>query len=364
MIENLRLKNLRLFRDLEIRHLERINLLTGQNNSGKTTVLEALLLLGGGQDPELVLDLPKVRGVGQLPAESQATFWNPLFFDLNHDAAIEIKVEHSALRDVALSISRQQSDTFSRRSIRRSEARGQGERSKVLFQSVPYAPRRGLLGRTWEIELAWTASDTDGLRRMHLSPDGSNVDFSGKGIPLSAAFVSPTVGNAEQDAMLFSQLRARKQGQLLTEALRTIEPRLERIEETSTSGTPMIWADVGLAELAPLSALGEGITRVTRIVLAMTSVPGGVVLLDEIETGLHHSAITELCEVVDSTARMFDVQVFATTQSYECMMATQESLADEWRFHRLERSSEGESRCVTLDPDDMEVVVRQGWEAR
>ena len=91
MFQQLRIRNFRLFSDLEIDGLNRINLLAGRNNSGKTSVLEAVFLLCGGRNPELVLRITLFRGARQIqPAVVPATYWKPLFSDLDMHRPIEI----------------------------------------------------------------------------------------------------------------------------------------------------------------------------------------------------------------------------------------------------------------------------------
>ena len=150
----------------------------------------------------------------------------------------------------------------------------------------------------------------------------------------------------------------------MTKALRIVEPRLQSVEDISASGNPMIWGDVGLSELVPLSAMGEGMTHIARIVLAISSAPGGIVLVDEIENGIHHSIMTKVWAVVAEAAKQFDTQVFATTHSFECFEAAHDTLKGEWHFHRLDRTSDGSIRCVTFDTEDVKAAVRHGLEVR
>ena len=49
---------------------------------------------------------------------------------------------------------------------------------------------------------------------------------------------------------------------------RTEAPKASRT--TSASGVPMIWGDVGLSELVPLPMMGEGMTRIARLILAIS----------------------------------------------------------------------------------------------
>lgn len=364
MIENLRVKNFRLFRDLEIDCLERINLLAGRNNAGKTSVLEAILLMAAGGEPDLLSAVAQLRELGDLPSETLGAFWRPMFSELDTRRDIEIKGRHSQLGDLVLTISRERRNSLTRRIIGHSAGQRQGHGSTGQYPGLPSLPPKDDPGRSWGIGLSWTTGHNDEVRRMRLCPDGNCFELTGEVIPLTAALTAAHIGNVQDDAVLLGQLRARKQGNLVTEALRTFEPRLVSVEDSSANGPPMICADIGLPELIPLSAMGEGMTRIARMVLAMSSVRGGVLLVDEIETAIHHSVMRKLWEVVAKASQAFDVQVFATTHSFECLAAAQEALRDGWRFHRLERAEDGSSRCVTFEPEDVGTVVTHGLEVR
>ena len=126
----------------------------------------------------------------------------------------------------------------------------------------------------------------------------------------------------------------------------------------------MICVDIGLQELVPLSILGAGMTHVARIVLAAATATGGVVLVDEIENGLHHSVQPDVWGVIATAAKQFDVQLFATTHSFECVEAAHEALgADGFSLHRLE-VVDGENRCVTLSPTALSGAIRHNLEMR
>ena len=172
------------------------------------------------------------------------------------------------------------------------------------------------------------------------------------------------IGDIREEAQLLGRLRKHKRGQVLLEALRVIEPRLQSIEDNSASGAPMIWGDIGLPELIPLSAMGEGMTRIARLILAIASTPGGVVLVDEIENGLHHSILPKVWQVVDTAAQQFNTQIFATTHSFECIEAAQPFLCSgDFRLHRLEVSGT-ENRCVTFKPNGISAAIRHNLEVR
>ena len=104
MLEELSIRNYRIFRELKIDQLRRINLIAGSNNSGKTSLLEAIFLLASGRAEMAVnghvarVDLePGSRGVGD-------NFWKPFFTDLDMRRSIEIEAFHSSHGRLALKI--------------------------------------------------------------------------------------------------------------------------------------------------------------------------------------------------------------------------------------------------------------------
>ena len=120
-----------------------------------------------------------------------------------------------------------------------------------------------------------------------------------------------------------------------------------------------------MSELVPLAMMGEGMTRLARLVLAIATAPNGLVLVDEIETGFHHTVMFDVWRTVDEAAKQFDTQIVATTHSYECVQAAHAALGDGDGFllHRLEVSEAG-NRCVTYQPESIDAAMRHELEVR
>jgi predicted ATP-dependent endonuclease of OLD family len=73
--------------------------------------------------------------------------------------------------------------------------------------------------------------------------------------------------------------------------------------------------------ITPLSALGDGFRRALMIAVAIPTVRGGILLIDELETALHVSVLESALGLLKWAAEEFDVQVFATTHSLEAVDA-------------------------------------------
>jgi AAA15 family ATPase/GTPase len=148
-----------------------------------------------------------------------------------------------------------------------------------------------------------------------------------------------------------------------------IEPRLQRLAVVVVADTPVIHGDIGEGRLFPLPVMGDGMTRLLSLVVAMGNAPKGVVLVDEVENGLHHSVLEKVWQTIAEAARQFEVQVFATTHSFECIAAAHRAFgADlgfeyDFRLHRLERVN-GNIVAKTYDRDALRAALEMGLEVR
>ena len=107
------MRNFRGFDDLKIENMNRINLVTGGNNSGKTSLLGALFLLAGAGNPHLTLNANVVRGVDLIQGNPEAeTFWKPMFFAFDTNQYVEIEGLHSSYSRLTLHISLERREVF------------------------------------------------------------------------------------------------------------------------------------------------------------------------------------------------------------------------------------------------------------
>jgi AAA15 family ATPase/GTPase len=129
----------------------------------------------------------------------------------------------------------------------------------------------------------------------------------------------------------------------------------------------MIHGDIGLNRLLPLPQMGDGMTRLAEIILAIGNAPNGIVLVDEIENGIHHSTMSNIWRTIDKASQLFNTQVFATTHSIECIKAAhnafKENGAYDLKVHRLERT-DAKVRALTYDKDELEAAFEIKLEVR
>ncbi len=129
---------------------------------------------------------------------------------------------------------------------------------------------------------------------------------------------------------------------------------------------PLVSSSNSLEPL-PLKSMGDGMTRLFHIIVALVNAKDGLLLIDEFENGLHWSVQQAVWETVFRLATHLNVQIFATTHSRDCIAGFEGAwlqARDAGAFFRLQVCVDG-SPCVkaysleTLaDSLDTDVEVR------
>src|SRR5450755_3816614 len=98
MLTSIDVKNFRCFKHLEQGGLKRFNFIVGDGGSGKTALLEALFLAGGGS-PEIYFRLRSWRGFGEFrlqgSRESFESLFRDLFFEFDQKSGVLIRLKDS-----------------------------------------------------------------------------------------------------------------------------------------------------------------------------------------------------------------------------------------------------------------------------
>jgi|SRR5579875_929014 len=388
MYNSFTIEGFRCFQSLSLPNLQRINLFGGKNNVGKTALLEAFFLHAAGGDPRLAARLTFSRGIS-IPASivlqpETKTWtersWSWLFnrFDPSKEIVLTAQVSENTAgarqltRTVRLSLLSKPEDL----------------RNVPIPQQVPPPPPAQVIETAENIwaQPSLQAGQVFKVFKVEFCEDKKSetyyaiIDPRYPGYPVpqivpippaqrpNAWFVPARgVTDVAGDADRFGRMVANKQESTLVEHLQAIEPRLQRLEIVPIAGTPIIHADIGLGRLVPLNLLGEGMVRLTGLFLLMISTPDGVILLDEFENGLHYSVLAEIWRNIATVARAFDVQIFATTHSWECVAAAHNAFAKDslydFCYHRLEATAEG-IRVVSYDRETLATSIEREREIR
>jgi len=361
MYQSFKVRNFRCFRDLNLTDLERVNLIAGVNNVGKTALLEAMFLHCGAYNPELTLRVNAFRGIETVKLELgqwTETPWDSLFHQFDITKTLELAGENTVTgqRFLRLKVLREPSE-LARIVQRVREELGPQESHKVLDTSETAKV----------LQLEYQKKGQHGSYYMILDQKGVRVEPTPPAPPFPAFFQGARMRvPSKQDAERFGRLEIQEKQDVLLRVLQLIEPRLKRLAMVVVAGEPILHGDIG-AGLMPLPLMGEGMVRLASLVLHIGNAPKGVVLVDEIENGLHHSALPKVWRAIGEVARQFNTQVFATTHSLECIVAAHRAFSEseryDFRLHRLERIGET-IRAVTYDQETLEAAIETGLEVR
>ena len=114
----------------------------------------------------------------------------------------------------------------------------------------------------------------------------------------------------------------------------------------------------------PVGSMGYGVWRLLGIALALVRAEGGILLIDEIDTGLHYTVLVDVWRLVYDTAARLGVQVFATTHSrdcYEALAAVTQVGRQDISLQRIER---GRALAVSFSESEIRQAAARGVEVR
>lgn len=361
MMHSFHVKNFRGFRDLKIENLKRVNLIAGMNNVGKTALLEAVFLHLGPDNPELGLRINVMRGIDQFKMDIEEA-WGNLFHNFDTNDAIELSSldEKGHSRKLTISLSAQESQRLL------SASRNGKSKLPRTMGSVTTAGN--------DIELRMQYQDRKGkpyLTRLFVVDDGTRRSFQVKRehhvVPIPGVLLTTRARFLREDAERFSKLEATGRGGQLLSVLQLLEVRLSKLALLVAGTEPAIHGDVGVGRLLPLPLLGEGIARLLSIVLAIANTPNGVVLIDEIETGFHHTVLKNVWTAIGQAASQSNTQIIATTHNRECIQAAHDAFAEmeayDFALHRLDRIGE-DIEAVSYDKESLAAAMRAELEVR
>ena len=337
MFDSLSIANFRAFKELEISPLRRVNLIIGGNNVGKTSVLEAVwFALQREPLPLIAPSLFRRSAIDysthtQAPKDDIDNFWKWLFFQKDMSQPISINLRKTNTSDVA------QTWTLS--------SNGTSFKSTSNNGACEFSTRQ--------------TSETLSPQLSEPPPQLCTT--------LAAILPSPVV-----DAELVNSVSVLDRDDELTEYLRKIDPRIRKQKYLKLPGHQhnCVYVDVfGKGkELIPSTQLGQGFGRMLNLFASLiTNEKAKVLLIDEFENGLQHDALVPVWSALGEFARAKDIQIFATTHSYECITAAHEAFsttADDLTLIKLRRERDNSIAAFSLDYDHVSTVLKTEMEIR
>lgn len=306
MIESVKIENFRCFSELEVHGLMPVNIIVGENASGKSAFLEAIYISREGM-PSSALQLREWRQMGS-PRESGADAsslgqaWEDLFH--NYDSTRPINIELKG-------------DQQSSHSLQIFRDRGPSPALEANQQST-YAPSLSA------IKFQWKPGNYDEIIVSSQTQDNPQEWLAvALRAPNPIEFLGPHIRSFPQWlASRFSDLSKEGETAPILDALRSEYPFLKDLSLELDAGNPSVFASIeGSKRKLPAALVSDGFNKLLGILLSIASASKGTLLIDQIEDGFYFKKLPSIWKVIHGFAKANNTQIFATTHSKECLDA-------------------------------------------
>ena len=331
--ESLRIKKFRSINEIELKDLKKINILVGKNNCGKTSILEAFFLLSGMSNSALVVNIENFR---QTLLSSDEDFKN-IFKDLDFNTPINIQgVLNNKKRQLTISPRIQNYNPKSNEQI-------QGKNILVSSQAEPQV--KGLMFQFFDEKNKYVSSihiDNGDIRPAFESRYKEEIDCK---------FLYSKYVSYDDLVKEISSFAIEKKLDKLIETLDKIDSRVIDIRTINNK----IYLDIGMKTLFPLHIMGDGMVKILSIISSIQYINNGILLIDEIENGLFYSSLRILWGAIINACEKNDVQIVATTHSYENIKALMDECNnnnyEDVMLYRISNENEKQKAFETTSQD-------------
>ncbi|MES2614933.1 MAG: AAA family ATPase [Bdellovibrionota bacterium] len=360
MLRSVNISKFRCFSNFKIENMGRINIIMGKNNAGKTCLLEALDLLKSGTPASLVS-----------AANRRAEF---SYVDTNGQPRLIPEIKH-AFVGRALDLNNEFEIN----------GKGDGADYSVKATIVPAQSVNHLTGVTQVQNSIGAPQNIVDVEAKALRWQNSKEGAPGVLIPLfkggivqipaqssiynePVRFVGTNTASIYDATQLWSSVaRNRQHEETALKALRIVESDVERLVITSfpISALSVFLKDVD--DAIPLGSFGDGTSRLLALACHLVEAERGLLLVDEIDRGLHVSTMEKMWKLVITHAKQSNTQVFATTHSDDCLRGLASCLKEspelrpEVVAYRVERNQE---MPVRYDAGEIIMSAESGIEIR
>ncbi len=327
-----KISNFRRFKLFEMNDLGQFNLIFGDNNTGKTSVLESLLIY---PDPDVT--------------------YNSLFY--------------------ALDLRGKRINMFSELLLYKNIEINNIDRVNVISVDHFYGERLEEIAIVFDArnqKIGFKYPDERGNDRLDERPTNQNYSHGGF---FKFPFV-PFFHAYDDDLVTFYSNYIQTDRNLknqLVEDLRVLVPEIENIEPGYKNSKPeLIVYQRDVTQTMSMAFLGEGTLKLFRILAEIIINRGGRLMIDEIDTGIHFSRFKTFWETILRSAERNDVQLFMTTHNEECLRYFIDvlrqpkftSLADDARGISLMQLPDKSIKAYTYPFENLEANVSLGNEVR
>ena len=361
MIEKINIEGFRGINRLDIDGFSKINLLVGRNNCGKTSILEALFLVIGITNPVLARNIHFFRDL----VLTQTDDFRFIFYKLDFQSKVKIEaiVKPNQVRTltikpkISLSIPENGVNKLSENESKYlSTSSASIENVERLILNSIIATNGNSKPKKFQSEIFFEEGKLEA--KIPQSYKESMTGF----------FVNSDTIYRDLSKRI-ENILVRKQKNLLLQTLKQIDPK---IQDISLGNNGMIYLDIGYNRLIPVNLLGDGIRRILSISAKILDTDNGIVLLDEIENGLHYTSMNVFLKLIIKVAELQNIQLFITTHSRETLITMKKILSQKefqafqpyFKSFTVRKHKEDKIVAYPFDYEKVEHAIEQDIEIR
>lgn len=318
-IDGLRIETYRGIKDLQIEDISDFNIFVGDNNCGKTSLLEAVQILGNPRDFNGIVRIARARDRFRTsPSRSTQSVFDSLLniFDKTkstdvHNDSMKIAVACSneigsssfelvgAIEKQLVSIDDIEKNEFANNIFENSI----DEEVDCFVGKIIYESDASLISESYEKEVLLNK-----YSNLRISSSGK-VEFNANYLSTIDHIVEDTFRNIVKDESFTKEV---------INLLQTFDKNILDLKVIPADDGRYYQAissrDLGLM---PVSTYGDGIKKIISFADAVLRARNGILLIDEIETAIHPRVMDEVYNFLISACKKYNVQLFATTHSLE-----------------------------------------------
>ncbi len=337
VIQNLQINSFRGLKGLNLSDLGWVNILVGKNNSGKTTILEAISIVCNPLDPFQWIGTSERRlNIGRAPTalrpslESIKWLFPQESNDLKARQQYQGEIEINASGNINISVLATISEIYSIGAEKADSADEEDpsiEAEDVNTLETEYA-RSGI-----ELEVLSTAP-TDGQPKLFDYEIEETFQFwederfvqrkrsRGKAL-VNHVTVYPSYFSSDVIlALRLTQITKEGTKNDLLEVVKLFDPEILDLHVLATSqNRSSLYIEHRKLGLAPFYTFGDGLKKMLLIALTLPLAKNGIFLIDEIETSIHFSALSQVFTWLIKACKINKTQLFVTTHSLEAVDA-------------------------------------------
>ncbi len=310
-IQKFKVDDFRGIHQLSFENLNHVNLIVGDNNCGKTSVLESLLLLRNPKDFSNVMRIARQRD--QMMIGNRVSSYEN-FVNLFPPTAEESSIGIQALckdEEVRILIAGSKQQIMVENKGRHDDAETAITETEAFRGNIHYTVG-SVKGKT-EIDI----NAVSGVDGMEIDRDRYlNMTYLAPLDHVRSMVISEIVRNDQYKDICIHAL------QLFDEDIVDL-----LILRNNSTNRPVEYIKHRKLGIMPVSTYGDGIKKVLLLANAIAKTTGGVLLIDEVETAIHAKYYDEIFSFLVRAAMSYQVQLFITTHNLEtvdALLATQD----------------------------------------